>query len=116
MNIEQGGLENLILNALWTLEENEDFQNDVTKVQKEINKNEKQWAYTTVKTILDRLVEKGIVFRYKQKKFYYRARQSRQVSGENAIQKLVKQYFNNNIYEFKDTVDKIYSEMLVLYK
>jgi len=115
MSIEQGGLENIILNAIWFLEENNDFDNDVTKIQKEINSKDNKWAYTTVKTILDRLVEKGIVFRYKQsRKFYYRAQQSRITAGEAAIQKLIKQYFNDNIIEFKDTAEKIYSEALVL--
>ena len=66
MNLKQGDLENIILNALWDLEAAEESKIFVSHVQDHI-KNErghlKAWAYTTVKTVLDRLVDKELVAR-----------------------------------------------------
>lgn len=104
MNIEYkyGDFENIILNAIWHLEENSKPVVSVKDVLKEINETpEKTWAYTTVKTVMDRLVKKSFVSRLKQgKKYFYKTRYSRIETGAMNIKKLIMQYYNNNEKEF----------------
>lgn len=97
MELKQGDLENIILNALWSMEEDDKEKIDVRDVQEKIRTETQSWAYTTVKTVLDRLVDKELVLRVKEgKKYLYRTVVDRQNAGEEAIKKLVKQYFRNN--------------------
>lgn len=115
MNIKQGNLENIILNALWDFEENFWNEVDVANIQLKINTNTKKWAYTTVKTVLDRLAEKNLVTRNKQgKKYYYNSRISRITAGEEAIKKMTKQYYKNNIDELLKAVEKIQNEAVLI--
>lgn len=115
MDRRHGNLENIILNALWKMEENDQFLIDVSNVQSEINSSSQKWAYTTVKTVLDRLVEKNHIQRIKQgKKYYYRSATSRINAGDAAIKKVAKQYFNNDIEEMIKAATKILEEALVL--
>lgn len=116
MDRKHGNLENIILNALWEMEENDHSLIDVSTVQLKINNiNKKKWAYTTVKTVLDRLVEKKYVQRIKQgKKYYYQSEASRLDEGDAAIKKLAKQYFNNDIEEMIKAASKILEESLVV--
>lgn len=115
MNVKQGILENTILNALWSLEENYHDEIDVANIKFKININGKGWAYTTVKTVLDRLVEKNFVTRIKQgKKYYYKSKISRKFAGEEAIKKLLKQYYNDDFDEFLNAVKKFQNEELLV--
>lgn len=108
MNLKQGHLENIVLNALWSMEENDKLHIDVSDVQSTINSETQKWAYTTIKTVLDRLVEKEEVVRIKiGKKYYYRTKISREVAGENAVKILIKQYFNGDIKEFIELSSKM---------
>ncbi|MEW5820203.1 MAG: BlaI/MecI/CopY family transcriptional regulator [Cyanobacteriota bacterium] len=102
MELKQGDLENIILNALWLMEEEDKDKIDVRDVQEKIKTDTQSWAYTTVKTVLDRLVDKELVLRIKEgKKYLYRTVVDRQQAGEDAIKKLAKQYFRNN---YKDMI------------
>jgi len=69
-----GSLECAILGALWNLEQNGIYTNSVKDVFDILSQNEdEKRAYTTIKTVMDRLHEKRILLRYKEgKKFYYR--------------------------------------------
>lgn len=114
MKSRQGKLENIILNALWSIEENGQENADVSSIQNLINQKVKKWAYTTVKTVLDRLVEKGVITRLKVgKKYYYKSDSSRDELGEVAVKKLAKQYFNGNMEEVYITVKKMLNEIAV---
>ena len=94
MELKQGDLENIILNALWLMEEDDKDKIDVRDVQNKIRSDRQSWAYTTVKTVLDRLVDKELVLRVKEgKKYLYRSVIDREHAGEEAIRKLVRQYF-----------------------
>lgn len=94
MELKQGDLENIILNALWLMEEDDKDKIDVRDVQNKIRTDRQSWAYTTVKTVLDRLVDKELVLRVKEgKKYLYRSVIDREHAGEEAIRKLVRQYF-----------------------
>jgi len=115
MITKKDSLENTILNALWNLEENCHEMTDVSDIQNRINAGSKKWAYTTVKTVLDRLVEKKLITRNKQgKKYYYNSRISRVSSGEQAIQKLARQYYNNDIIALARAVERVKSELTAL--
>ncbi|MCA9806714.1 MAG: BlaI/MecI/CopY family transcriptional regulator [Cyanobacteria bacterium HKST-UBA06] len=111
MNLKQGDLENIILNALWDLEAAEESKIFVSHVQDHI-KNErghlKAWAYTTVKTVLDRLVDKELVSRQKEgKKYFYKSQLDRHQAGVLALEKLLKQYFQNDVAKLEGTLAMI---------
>ncbi len=114
MNYTHGSLENEILKTIWMLEEIESSDVSVTEVQEVINRNSSvSRAYTTVKTVMDRLVEKNMLVRYKQgKKFFYKTVSSRDEMAQEAIKKLASQYFNNDM----DSLVKTISSMSALQK
>lgn len=110
-----GKLENKILNALWRMEENDQLLIDVSEVQTEINTAGQSWAYTTVKTVLDRLVEKGYIQRIKQgKKYYYKSITSRVDEGDAALRRVANKYFNNDIEAMMKAANRVLEEELVL--
>ncbi|MEB3244786.1 MAG: BlaI/MecI/CopY family transcriptional regulator [Vampirovibrionales bacterium] len=127
MDLKQGDLENIILNALWDLEQEstqhtsnaqssdqtteQDANADATTtsaatvqrifvgdIQKRIQTPNRRWAYTTVKTVLDRLVDKGVAEREKEgKKYLYRSLTARDAAGRKAVEKVLRQYFKNDM-------------------
>jgi predicted transcriptional regulator len=98
MVLKQGDLENIILNALWDLDAEGLDPVYVSHVQERICKAEKNWAYTTVKTVLDRLVDKGDASRERHgKKYSYKASVQRADAGIYAIEKVIRQYFCNDM-------------------
>lgn len=100
MDLKQGDLENIILNALWDLEGDGSDKIFVGDIQEKIKSANKKWAYTTVKTVLDRLVDKEIAVREKDgKKYLYRSVVDRDEAGILALKKVVRQYFKNDVNE-----------------
>ena len=100
MDLKQGDLENIILNALWDLEYDGSEKIFVGDIQEKIKSPNKKWAYTTVKTVLDRLVDKEIAVREKDgKKYLYRSVVDRDEAGILALKKVVRQYFRNDVNE-----------------
>ena len=100
MTFTHGTLENEILNAVWSMEENGiNTKNiSVSEVLFEINNTGNIRAYTTVKTVMDRLVDKNLLKRQKSgKKFCYKSVESREAMAATAINKLANQFFNNDI-------------------
>lgn len=103
MDLKQGDLENIILNALWDLEGEGSEKIYVGNIQERIKSPSKKWAYTTVKTVLDRLVDKEIAIREKDgKKYLYRSVVNRDEAGRLAIRKVMRQYFKNDIAQLLD--------------
>lgn len=97
MDLKQGDLENIILNALWDLEEEGQERVFVSDIQEKIKSPAKKWAYTTVKTVLDRLVDKDMAERKKDgKKYLYHSVVQRRAAGETALKKVLRQYFKNS--------------------
>ena len=111
MNYTHGCLENEILKTIWMLEEIESSNVSVTEVQEIINRNSSvSRAYTTVKTVMDRLVEKNMLVRYKQgKKFFYQTVSSRDEMAQEAIKKLASQYFNNDLESLAKAINNMNS-------
>jgi predicted transcriptional regulator len=108
MDLKQGDLENIILNALWDLEGDGNDRIFVGNIQEKIKSPSKKWAYTTVKTVLDRLVDKEIAIREKDgKKYLYRSMVDRNEAGILALQKVVRQYFKNDISELVACLNKL---------
>jgi predicted transcriptional regulator len=100
MDLKQGDLENIILNALWDLEGDGNERIFVGDIQEKIKSVKKKWAYTTVKTVLDRLVDKEIAVREKDgKKYLYHSMVNRDEAGLIALKKVVRQYFKNDVNE-----------------
>ena len=115
--MKQGDLENLIMNALWALQQQAALGNattrviDVQLIQDAINEGPRDWAYTTVKTVLDRLVEKGWLKRVKLgKKFCYETLLTQDDAGQQALSKVLRQYFNDNMSLLRETLDAIERE------
>ncbi|MCS6268063.1 MAG: BlaI/MecI/CopY family transcriptional regulator [Vampirovibrio sp.] len=98
MDLKQGDLENLILNALWDLEQEGNTKVFVGDVQDRIKTEKRMWAYTTVKTVMDRLVDKTLASRSKEgKKYFYASLTSRDNASYTALKKLVQQYFKGDL-------------------
>jgi predicted transcriptional regulator len=110
MDLKQGDLENIILNALWDLEGDGADKIYVGDVQDKIRTSNKTWAYTTVKTVLDRLVDKEIAVREKDgKKYLYRSVVKRAEAGILAIQKVMRQYFKNDVDALSSCLERLRS-------
>lgn len=108
MDLKQGDLENIILNALWDLENDGTDKIFVGDIQEHIKSPNKKWAYTTVKTVLDRLVDKEIAVREKDgKKYLYRSVVNRDKAGMLALQKVVRQYFKNDVSELLSCLNRM---------
>lgn len=106
MNYSHGSLENEIMKTIWMIEEIEETDVSVNEVQESINRTaNSNRAYTTVKTVMDRLVEKNMLVRYKQgKKFFYKTVSSRDEMAQQAIKRLANQYFNNDMNSLAQTI------------
>jgi predicted transcriptional regulator len=108
MDLRQGDLENIILNALWDLEQDGLETIFVADIQTRINSQAKKWAYTTVKTVLDRLVDKGLAVRHKDgKRFLYQAVMQRGDAGALALQKVIHQYFCDDVAALYACLEKL---------
>ncbi len=108
MDLKQGDLENIILNALWDLEGDGNERIFVGDIQEKIKSAKKKWAYTTVKTVLDRLVDKEIAIREKDgKKYLYRSVVNRDEAGIIALKKVVRQYFKNDVNDLVDCLNRL---------
>ncbi len=109
MTFTHGTLENEILNAVWNMEENGVSSKNisVSEVLSEINNSGNIRAYTTVKTVMDRLVDKNLLKRQKSgKKFCYKSVESREEMAATAINKLANQFFNNDISSLMRALEK----------
>lgn len=74
MQSRHGCLESSILSTLWEMEAKGEYKNSVKDVYELLaqSASEKR-AYTTIKTVMDRLYEKKVLLRFKQgRRFYYR--------------------------------------------
>ena len=102
MALKHGALENLVLNVVWSaLEEKGEFVS-VSDIQDGLNRlnTRKRWAYTTVKTVLDRLVTKGLINRIKNgKKYVYTSLVQREELAQKAIKNVAKEFFQGNLKE-----------------
>src|SRR5574344_494794 len=93
-----GKLEIEILNTFWslsTIKETNDIS--IQDVVDYLSANGIERAYTTIKTVMDRLVAKSILVRYKVgKKFFYSTTMTKDEMAHDAIEEVSEQFFDNN--------------------
>lgn len=116
MNFRHGSLESIILNALWELEAAGVYKNSVKDVFDYICVSETtKRAYTTVKTVMDRLYEKEVLLRIKQgKKFFYRTAYSNVDIISNSLKKIAMQYCNNDMNKLIQVARSVANEPIVV--
>lgn len=110
-----GKLEIDILNSFWNLTANdEDRDISIQDIVDELALNGIERAYTTIKTVMDRLTVKSILVRYKVgKKFYYKATMNRNEMAMDAVKTVAEQFFNGNYVELIKFVEKNTQDVLV---
>lgn len=94
-----GSLESAILGALWSLEQDGIYTNSVKDVFDILSQNDdEKRAYTTIKTVMDRLFEKRVLLRYKQgKKFFYRTVYSNHEIVTKTLSETASRYCNGDL-------------------
>ena len=93
-----GKLEIDILNSFWKLTENdEDRDISIQDIVDDLSANGVLRAYTTIKTVMDRLTVKSVLVRYKVgKKFFYSATMDREEMARDSIKEIGEQFFKND--------------------
>ena len=110
-----GKLEIDILNSLWNLTANDEYRDiSIKDILDELALNGIERAYTTIKTVMDRLTVKSVLVRYKVgKKFYYKATMNRNEMAMDAVKTVAEQFFNGNYVELVKFVEKNTQNVLV---
>ncbi len=110
-----GSLEIEILNTFWNLNsENEDRDISIQDVVDELSANGTQRAYTTIKTVMDRLVTKSILVRYKVgKKFFYKVTMDKREMALDMLHEFTNNFFDGNYAHMMRFVEKEMDELLV---
>lgn len=110
-----GSLEIEILNAFWNITAiNEDADISIQDIVDDLSKNGTQRAYTTIKTVMDRLVTKSILVRYKVgKKFFYKATMDRRDMALDMLKEFTDNFFAGNYAEMMRFVEREMVELLV---
>ena len=110
-----GSLEIEILNTFWNLTSiNEDMDISIQDIVDELSKNGIERAYTTIKTVTDRLVSKSILVRYKVgKKFFYKATMDKREMALDMLKEFTDNFFDGNYAEMMHFVEREMVEMLV---
>ena len=109
-----GSLEIEILNT-WNLNSiNEDKDISIQDVVDELSANGTERAYTTIKTVMDRLVTKSILVRYKVgKKFFYKVTMDKREMALDMLHEFTNNFFDGNYADMMRFVEKEMDELLV---
>lgn len=109
MQSKHGSLEGAVLSALWSLEEKGVFTNSVKEVFEWLNKNSNEKrAYTTIKTVMDRLYEKNFLLRYKKgNKFFYKTSYSNHEIVVNSLNEISKRYCSGDLNKLQSILESI---------
>ena len=110
-----GFLEMEILNTFWNLTaENEDKDISIQDVVNSLSSNGVERAYTTIKTVMDRLVSKSILVRYKTgKKFFYKVTMDKREMALEMMHEFVDNFFDGDIAKMVRFVERETVELLV---
>lgn len=110
-----GKLEIDILNTIWTLTaECEERDISIQDVVDSLAANGVERAYTTIKTVMDRLTLKSILVRYKVgKKFFYRAAMNKREMAQDALNTVAEQFFDNDYAKMMKFIETEHSGILV---
>lgn len=96
-----GLLEIEIMNSIWALQKrDEDMRISVADVVDYLNHNNVERAYTTIKTVMDRLSSKDLLVRYRDgKKFYYRSTYDKDEIARETLKEVSEQFFGGRYVE-----------------
>ena len=110
-----GSLEIEILNTFWNLNSvDEDRDISIQDVVDELSSNGVERAYTTIKTVMDRLVSKSILVRYKTgKKFFYKVTMDKREMALDMMKEFTDNFFDGDISKMVRFVEKETVELLV---
>ena len=110
-----GSLEIEILNTFWSiLEVDEDCDISIQDVVDELSQNGVERAYTTIKTVMDRLVGKSILVRYKVgKKFFYKVTMDKDEMALEMLKEFTQNFFNGDYVRMCRFVEHQTDELLV---
>src|SRR5574344_1535856 len=110
-----GVLEIEIMNAIWQLQDrDEDANISVGDIVEHLNKNNIDRAYTTIKTVMDRLVAKALLVRYKNgKKFFYKTTYDKSEVARETLREVAKQFFDGSRLQMMRFIEKECDKMLV---
>lgn len=110
-----GSLEIEILNTFWNLTSiDEDRDISIQDVVDELSKNGTERAYTTIKTVMDRLVTKCILVRYKVgKKFFYKATMDRREMALNMLEEFTNNFFDGDYVKMMHFIEQETENLLV---
>lgn len=110
-----GFLEMEILNTFWNLTaENEDMDISIQNVVDELSSNGVERAYTTIKTVMDRLVSKSILVRYKTgKKFFYKVTMDKREMALEMMKEFTDNFFEGDISKMVRFIERETVELLV---
>lgn len=110
MHLKHGSLESVILTALWKLEQQGNYSNTVLDIYNSLAQSEEnKRAYTTVKTVMDRLVLKKQIMRFKQgRKFCYRSLYSNKEMLSKALIDVAQKYCEGNFEILVNAVNALY--------
>ena len=112
MQSRHGSLECAILGALWSLESDGIYTNSVKEVFDILSQNEtEKRAYTTIKTVMDRLFEKRVLLRYKHgKKFFYRTVYSNKETIERILSETANRYCGGDLRRLNGVLNEMLEE------
>ena len=112
---KHGTLESAILNVLWDLENEGIYTHSVKDVYESMKRNyTDKRAYTTIKTVMDRLHEKNILIRFKQgRKLYYRTTMTNREMVANALKDIASRYCNGDIVKLSQILNSLTEPYLV---
>lgn len=110
-----GKLEIDILNSFWSMtENNEDRDISIQDVVDDLSACGVERAYTTIKTVMDRLTVKSVLVRYKVgKKFFYKAAMSKEEMAMDAVKTVSEQFFDGSYSEMIRFIEKSAQDILV---
>ena len=109
MEQRHGCLESSILNVLWELEGKNIYTNSVKDVFDYLSKTgDCKRAYTTIKTVMDRLVKKKILLKYRNNnKYCYRTAYSNMDIISDSLKLIAKRYCDGDYKKLSSILDKI---------
>ncbi len=112
---KHGTLESAILSTLWKMEKEGIYTNSVKDVYNFLSQNDdEKRAYTTIKTVMDRLFEKNILLRFKQgRKFYYRTAYSNQDVLVNSLNEIANRYCQGDLSRLSNVLKTMMDSKLV---
>ena len=110
-----GKLEIDILNSFWSLtKDNEDRDVSIQDIVDDLSANGVERAYTTIKTVMDRLTVKAILVRYKVgKKFFYKSSMNKEEMALDAVKTVAEQFFDGNFTDMIRFIERESENILV---